>query len=86
MAKEYTLSTGKLPLGGLSRNNVVRIIDHPGMTSDVYRGCKALIQTNKPSMLELARILKFVLFLSACNVGDEGGFAPNIQDNKEGEP
>ena len=20
----------------------------------------------------------------ACNVGDEGGFAPNIQDNKEG--
>lgn len=29
----------------------------------------------------------FLLFHSlkdACNVGDEGGFAPGIQDNKEG--
>ena len=25
----------------------------------------------------------FLLFL-ATNVGDEGGFAPNIQDNREG--
>lgn len=25
-----------------------------------------------------------ILFLIACNVGDEGGFAPNILDNKEG--
>ena len=26
-----------------------------------------------------------ILFhFTACNVGDEGGFAPNIQDNKEG--
>lgn len=24
------------------------------------------------------------LLLAATNVGDEGGFAPNIQDNKEG--
>ena len=24
------------------------------------------------------------LSLSACNVGDEGGFAPNIQNNEEG--
>ena len=23
-------------------------------------------------------------FSPACNVGDEGGFAPNIQDNAEG--
>lgn len=25
------------------------------------------------------------VFFAATNVGDEGGFAPNIQDNKEGE-
>ena len=35
------LSTGKLPLGGLPRNSVVRITDHPDMTSAVYRGRKA---------------------------------------------
>ena len=26
-----------------------------------------------------------VFFSTAVNVGDEGGFAPNIQDNREGE-
>ena len=44
MAKECMLSTGKLPLGGLTRNNVVRILvritDRPDMTSAVYRGRK----------------------------------------------
>lgn len=25
-----------------------------------------------------------LFYFTACNVGDEGGFAPNIQDNKEG--
>ena len=34
-------STGKLPLGGLPRNSVVRITDHPDMTSAVYHGHKA---------------------------------------------
>jgi len=24
------------------------------------------------------------MYLTACNVGDEGGFAPNIQNNEEG--
>ena len=28
--------------------------------------------------------LLFFSFTLATNVGDEGGFAPNIQDNKEG--
>ena len=31
----YTLSTGKLPPGGLPRNSVVRITDGPDMTSVV---------------------------------------------------
>jgi len=26
-----------------------------------------------------------MIVCSACNVGDEGGFAPNIQNNEEGE-
>ena len=47
MEKENTLSTGKLPLGGLHRNSVVRITDRPDMTSAVYGGRKALNQTNK---------------------------------------
>ena len=51
MAKECTLSTGKLPLGGLPRNSVVRITDHPNMTSAVYCGCKAINQTNKKGIL-----------------------------------
>ena len=46
MAKECTLSTGKLPLGGLLRNNVVRINDRPNMTAAVYRGRKLLNKTN----------------------------------------
>ena len=40
-------SSGKLPLGGLPWNSVVRIIDRPDMTIAVYRGHKAINQTNK---------------------------------------
>ena len=47
MAKECMLSTGKLPLGGLSSNTVVMITDSPDMNSAVYRACKAINQTNK---------------------------------------
>ena len=55
MAKECMLSTGKLPLGGLPRNSVVRISDHADMTSAVYGGHKATKQTNKQNNV-------FVLF------------------------
>ena len=49
MAKEYTLSTGKLPLGVMPSNNV-------DITSAVYRGCKAKIkQTN---IFHLSRIMR----------------------------
>ena len=46
MAKECTLSTGKLPLEGLLKNSVVRITDGPDMTAAVYHGRKATNQTN----------------------------------------
>ena len=46
MVKEYMLSTGKLPLGSLPRNNVVRITNGPDMTPAFYRGRKAMNQTN----------------------------------------
>ena len=36
-----------MPLEGLPRNSVVRITDHPDMTSAVYRGSKALNQINQ---------------------------------------
>ena len=39
-------NTGKLSLRGLPRNSVVRIIDHPDMTSAVYRGCKQILRKN----------------------------------------
>lgn len=32
----------------------------------------------------LKKVIKKKYGQDACNVGDEGGFAPNIQDNKEG--
>ena len=47
MVKGYALSTGYMPRGGLPRNSVDRITDHPNMTSAVQRGCKASTQTNK---------------------------------------
>ena len=47
MEKECTLSTGKLPLGGLPRNYVVRITDRLDMTSAVHCGCKATHQTKQ---------------------------------------
>ena len=40
------LSTGKMPLGGLPRNSVVRITDRPDMTSAIYPGCKAKNQAD----------------------------------------
>ena len=51
MAMEWTLSTGKLPLGGLRSSNDVTITDHPDMTSAVYRGRKAPNQTKKPAWI-----------------------------------
>ena len=47
MAKGCALSTGYLLRGGLLRNSVVRITDHPEMTSAVDCGRKASTQTNK---------------------------------------
>ena len=47
MVKECSLSTGRLPPGGLPRNGVVRITDHPDMTSVVNHGCKATNQTKQ---------------------------------------
>ena len=61
MAKECTLSTGKLHLGGLPRNSVVRITDHPDMTSAVYRGHKGTNQTNKFSyVMDVPQALWFL--------------------------
>ena len=40
-------STGKLPLGGLPRDSVVRITDYPDMISAVDSGRKASTQPTK---------------------------------------
>ena len=40
------------------------------MGSEVYHNLKTVIKAKYGQ--------------DACNVGDEGGFAPNIQENKEG--
>ena len=45
MAIVCMLITCKLPLGGLSRNSVVRITYRPDMTSAVYHGRKEINQT-----------------------------------------
>ena len=43
MAKGCALSTGYLPRGGLPRNSVDRITDHPDMTSAVDRGSNSTL-------------------------------------------
>ena len=45
MAKECTLSTGKLDPGGFHKNSVAMITARSDMTSAVYRGYKATSQT-----------------------------------------
>lgn len=50
------------------------ILDFPNFVLKFFFGCFHLFQEWQ---------LTFVFFL-ACNVGDEGGFAPNIQNNEEG--
>lgn len=55
MAKEFTLSTGKVPLCGLPRNSVVRITDCPDMTSAVDCGNKASTQPTKQKTYVIPR-------------------------------
>jgi hypothetical protein len=53
-----------------------------------YKGivCGQLnLQTAVSQILSEPLVTYNILLLTACNVGDEGGFAPNIQDNKEGQ-
>ena len=51
LAKEWALNTGKLPLGCLPRNSVVKYnYWHPNMTSAVKGGHKASNQANKKSL------------------------------------
>ena len=59
MAKGCALSTGYLPQGGLPRNSVDRLTDHPDMTSAVDRGRKASTQTNK----QISFLIGYSLFL-----------------------
>ena len=59
MAKESALFTGKLRLGGLSRNSVVRITDGPDMTVNVRHQLNQpmydqRMPTPAPSIFELS--------------------------------
>ena len=46
------LGIGKLPEGGLPKNSLVRMTDHPNMTSAVYSGHKAINQKNHIQIIE----------------------------------
>lgn len=43
-----------------------------------------LVISGKTVYHVLKGIIKAKYGQDACNVGDEGGFAPNVQDNREG--
>ena len=58
MVKECMLSTGKLPLGGLPRNSVVRIIDHRDKTSGVY--CGQIKQNKQTKPIDMSLVTVFV--------------------------
>ena len=53
------LSAGKLRPGGLSWNSVIRITDHPDMASAVYRGRRALNQTNETKTFIFSPMILF---------------------------
>lgn len=57
---------------------VLAMLDHPGLQPFPVQ--------SKPAFgYSTARLMVFILLLQdACNVGDEGGFAPNIASNEEG--
>lgn len=47
----------------------------------IIHNCSPLLETVYHI---LKGIIKAKYGQDACNVGDEGGFAPNVQDNREG--
>ena len=57
MAKEWALSTGNLPRGGLPRNSVDRITDRPDMTSAIDLRCQALTQTKQTIHVMMSTLL-----------------------------
>ena len=65
MAKECTLSTVKLPIGGLPGNSVVRITDRIDPSSSVYSGRTASNQTNK----EVNGVQRHELFMAGVTKG-----------------
>lgn len=64
------------------------VVDHIGHASVCY----SLAQESTSNILLFVKtvyhvlkgIIKAKYGQDACNVGDEGGFAPNVQDNREG--
>ena len=56
MAKDFTLSTGKLLFGGLPRISVVMITDRPDITSAVNRGRYAINQQTRKKQVRLPMV------------------------------
>lgn len=74
-----------LPVGASSFSEAMR------MGVEVYHHLKAVIKdkygqdaTNVIWLFFLLHVLSFFFLLPLAQVGDEGGFAPNIQSNEEG--
>ena len=63
MVKEYRLSTGKSPLGGLQRNSAVGTTDRPDMTSVVYHGRKGTDQNKQNQKSLMTRDRLFIALL-----------------------
>ena len=64
--RAWSLSTFKLPLGGLARNSVVRIIDRPDMTSAVDCGCKASTRQTMLRRLSFICLSRFFFQISSA--------------------
>ena len=60
MAKEFTLSTGKMPTRGLPRNSVVRITEHPdiAVTALLTMDSKSINANKHINTCSLAKNLK----------------------------
>ena len=71
MIKECALKTGNLPVGGLPRNSMVKVTDHPNMTSVFINGYSPSINSKAvtefySNFRSLETYGKLVLMVAVC--------------------
>ena len=77
-----TLRIDKQRLGGLSMNSVVRITDHPDMTSAAYHGRKTTNQTNMKTRFYRGIIFSYLYLKHRFGILVTGIRNPNVGERE----